>query len=606
MKTRINYLLVLIMSCATLTQISAQSFEYLDINDVRARINVNDFIFNDPTNGLPSYEYPKNSGKNTVFAANLMVLGLDLSSQLYGMVPQINNSTDLYAGPIMNPSEYATSAQIWDRVWKINCSTIQTFKDWYQAGVDDAANGTSTQLSNFPGYVIPQSILDWPAHGDVSKGQAFIIAPFFDYDSDGFYNPASGDYPLIKGDQAIFFVYNNERPLWSIAPNKMEVRVMAYAYGNTLDSALNSTTFLSYEIINRSTITLNNVYIGLDTDLDIGGSSDDFIGSDVARSSFYGYNGDSFDADANGILGYGNNLAAQSIVFLNGPFLDNDGIDNPLTPIIQDVLDSNGSAYPCTGMGFGDGIVDNETFGLENFMQYDNFGGPQGFPSSGVDFYNYLRGVWKDGSQLVYGGNGHFSGGGTVPANYIYSGNSDPLFYSTSGVTATPLSWSESGTGNPPGDRKGIGSMGPYTLQPGAVNRIDFALVSAVDYTGSGPQASLTIMNERVDSIRSYFCNGLVSNCASGPFTTAIKTHTQNQSNMVIAPNPFTNQFSFSYELENESATLLIFNLLGEQIMSQTITQKTTTLNLSQHPNGVYFVTIVDGINRVSKKVIKN
>ena len=605
MRTHVNYLMIFIINCIGLNQINAQSSEYLNINNVKARINVNAFLFNDPVSGLPSYEYPINSGENTIFSANLILIGQDVNGQMKGMVPQINNNADLYAGPIMDPQHYATSAQIWDRVWKINCSTIQLFKDWYSAGLYDALNGTTTQTTNFPGYQIPSSILDWPAHGDVSKGQLWNIAPYFDNDGDNFYAPSAGDYPLIKGDQAIFFVYNDERPsTWAIPSSRSEVRVMAYAFATSQDSALSSTVFLNYEIINRSTFTLFDARVGFAADLDVGNYSDDFLGSDVARSSFYGYNGDSFDEDNAGVSGYGSNLAAQSIVLLNGP-KDNDGIDNPFTMTIQDVLDSNGTPYECLGQGYGDGIVDNETSGLGYFMQYGGGSGPQSAPITGLDYYKYLGGKWLDNSSLVYGGNGHFSGGGTIPTKHMFPATSDPLFYSTSGVSASPTNWSEITEGNPPGDRKGMGSFDSFTLQPGSIVHLDIALVTGVDYTGSGNMASVAVMNEKVDSIRSKFCNGLVSTCETGNVLTSINSVIEDDLTLEVFPNPFNNDLTINYKLLNNSATLSIYNLVGKQIKTQTITQNHTVIDLSKQPNGIYFITITDRTNRVSKKIVK-
>lgn len=606
MKTfKINYILGFTLGLSFICPATAQTYGYLDINNVKARINANNFLFYDPVNSIPGLEYPINSGKYTFFMANLEMLGEDVSAQLRGMVPHIGNSTDLYAGPIMDPQYYATSAQAWDRVWKIDCATIQTFKDWYQAGVDDALNGTNTQATNFPGYTIPASITDWPAHGDISKGQALNIAPFFDNDGDSFYDPNAGDYPLIKGDQAIFYVYNDERPNWSITPGRIEVHVMAYAFGNTLDSALNNTIFLNYEIFNRSSSTLNNFYIGLDTDMDIGNPTDDYMGSDVARDAFYTCNGDTFDENNSGLMGYGSNLAAQSVVMLNGPYMDNDGLDNPYTIIVQDAIDSAGFPYErCTGLS--DGIVDNETFGLEHFMQYQgSTGSPTGAPLNGIDFYSYFKGLWKDGTSLVYGGNGHSSGGGTVPAKYMFSGTSDPFFWNTQGISAIPSNWSEANEGNPAGDRHGMGSTGPFTFDPGAIMHLDLAFVSAIDYTGSGPQASVAIMNERIDSVKSYFCSGLISNCASGMFSTAVETHTPNVPEFSVAPNPFNDQLTIYYQLKNNEASLEVYNLIGEQISSQLITENISNLNLSTLVGGIYFIKIIDGNTYITRKIIK-
>ncbi|MDZ7774772.1 MAG: hypothetical protein U5L09_03725 [Bacteroidales bacterium] len=41
-----------------------------------------------------------------------------------------------------------------------------------------------------------------PAHGAFSKGQSYYLAPFYDADGDGNYNPMNGDYPYydLSGD----------------------------------------------------------------------------------------------------------------------------------------------------------------------------------------------------------------------------------------------------------------------------------------------------------------------------------------------------------------------------------------------------------------------
>jgi hypothetical protein len=45
-------------------------------------------------------------------------------------------------------------------------------------------------------YAIPNSIAIWP--GVFPLGSTTKLAPFFDNDNDGIYNPINGDYPLIK------------------------------------------------------------------------------------------------------------------------------------------------------------------------------------------------------------------------------------------------------------------------------------------------------------------------------------------------------------------------------------------------------------------------
>lgn len=50
---------------------------------------------------------------------------------------------------------------------------------------------------------VPQSIKFWPGKGNTELANIGYdmnqnLAPFFDYDLDGVYNPLKGDFPIIK------------------------------------------------------------------------------------------------------------------------------------------------------------------------------------------------------------------------------------------------------------------------------------------------------------------------------------------------------------------------------------------------------------------------
>ena len=62
----------------------------------------------------------------------------------------------------------------------------------------------------------------------------------------------------------------------------------------------------------------------------MGGHTDDYVGCDVQRGLGYAYNGDAFDGPTGLSLGYGENPPAFGVDFFEGPFQDEDGIDNPL------------------------------------------------------------------------------------------------------------------------------------------------------------------------------------------------------------------------------------------------------------------------------------
>ncbi len=576
--------------------VKRKDHEHIDLNNVKARVAHNT-LFADRANGISAFEVPKGSGSNTIYAANFWFAGVDNNGLLKGYAETYaSNSTPpftLYqnytgnAGPIGGTANYESYSYQWDRVWKVSAIDIQN----HIAGV-----GTTEAITN------------WPAHGDVSKGQAPNLAPFVDTDFDGIYNPTLGDYPKIKGQQAIYFIRNSDRTLADgVAPSGLEFHGMVYAYDCPEDSAINNTVFVDYTLYNRSTLSLDNCYFGQWVDFDLGNSSDDFVGCDVSRGTFYGYNGDNVDEDANGVTGYGSSPPFQGVSFLKGANLGHDGIDNPYTTDIPTALSQNGIPYAGLGIGFGDGTVDNEYLGLSHFMSY-NIGAVingNGDPRNVVDFYNYLRGHWLDSvGQVTWGGTGNpITTGNTIAADYLFPSDSDPLFWSTQGASVTPVPWTEAVAGNTVGDRRGVGSTGPFTFNSGEVIEMELAFVFGRDYNGTDNLSSLVVMQERVDSIRSYHANDFATTPCGGSII-GIKNEAIPSNLLSIYPNPFTNQFLVSYQPTNKT-TVEVYSLLGQKVVSQQITQHLTLLDLSNQPNGVYFVRVTDGNEVVTKKVVK-
>ena len=366
-------------------------------------------------------------------------------------------------------------------------------------------------------------------------------------------------------------------------------------------------TDIDDKIINRSTSNLTDCYFGQWVDFDIGNSNDDFIGCDVSRGTFYGYNGDG--NDENGFInGYGTNLPAQGVTFLKGANQTNDGNDNPLTTDIPTAIAQNGIPYNGLGIGFGDGVIDNEYVGLQHFMYYHvgTIVNGNGDPNIGADVNNYMKGNWLDGNHMVWGGDGNPLGTGNaaLPSNYMFPGDSDPLFWGTNGAAPTPTTWSESSVGNNPKDTRGVGSTGPFTLLVGGSAEMEVAFVFGRDYTTPGNNfGGIPVMQERVDSIRSYHANGFATTPCGGAII-GTKEEVKEKNNLNIYPNPFANQFLVNYK-PSLNTVVEVYNLLGGKVLTQQITTHLTLLDLSNQPNGVYFVRVTDGKEVITRKVVK-
>ena len=494
---------------------------YLELNNVRAMIHTAGNLWQIPGQNYAQYEVPKNSGVMALFTSALWLGGTDINNQLKLAALRYRNGQDYWTGPLSQiyaETSYETCNK-YDKHFITTQDMVREFSAWYEAGLADQSNGTATQTELFPNYQVPEIIKNWPAHGDVSLGQDYYLAPFFDFNSDGNYNYLDGDYPWydikknkqcsvdrtvsLYGDQNFWWVMNDKGNIHTETgadPIGMEIRAQAFAFAS--NDEVNNMTFYNYELINRGTQTLYNTYFGFFTDGALGDPYDDYTGCDVNRGLGYYYNGDNFDGDNSGYKGYGYSPPAVGVDFFEGPFQDNDGIDNAY---------GIGDNEALNGIGYGDGVIDNERFGMRRFLYYSNTTNGaninQTDPTSAADYYNYLRGFWKDGTKFVYGGSGHISdpqADPNTPCEFMFPGDTDPQGWGTNGVPQA--NWTEQTANNTPNDRRFVESAGPFILKPGAVNNITVGVVWARS-TGGDPFTSVETLRRADDKAQALFEN---------------------------------------------------------------------------------------------------
>lgn len=415
----------------------ASSSVELDVNNVRALLhNGGDFWWD--LVGSPRYEVPKlpkdqaASARHSSFAGSLWIGGVDESGQLRVAAQTYRQSgNDFWPGPLTSGGATVddVTCEQWDKHFKITKPEITAFRAAYQAAL---TSGQPLNLDDYP------NVKGWPAFGEDAEGNRLELAPFVDVDGDPFnYTPDAGDYPNIapcdgggEPDQAIWWVINDKGDIHTETGGEaIGVEIQMLAFGFSTSNAINDMTFYKYKVINKSTLKLNQTFMGQWVDADIGNFSDDYVGCDTTRGLGFAYNGDPNDETASG---YGTNPPALGLDFFQGPFGD------------------NGDRLP-----------------MQYFVYYENDFSLRGNPEVATHYYGYLRGFWKDGSRMVDNGTNGYPGSGTGPeTNYIYPG--DPGWCGGGGNGG----WSEVSAGNSPFDRRFLQSAGPFTLQPGAVNDI--------------------------------------------------------------------------------------------------------------------------------------
>ncbi len=532
----------------------------MKFNDVGAILETGGHMFQQlGANGLAGYEVPRTAlgtGPKAIYSGSLWMGGKDNTGQLKLAALRFRqDGNDFWTGPLQVPQipnpavsydpnvpmvgikirefgQGGTTADeclAWDKFFPMSKAAVIKFTTQWEACHPNSPFANSDDCAAIEDDALPTNeeiaaINNWPAHGDTgveegASNQDHYLAPFYNRDGAGDYDPDQGDTPWyddilgrddiecgvdrrisLFGDNTVWWVFNDQGNIHTASqgePIGMEIRAQAFTF-STADE-INRMTFYNYELINRSSQTLAQTFFSQYLDTDLGNATDDYVGCDVSRGLGFCYNGDPDDETNADAVGYQSNPPAIGVDFFEGPYQDPDNADNPGPTInaITGLLDSvdyntavagNGIVYRGIGVGYGDGIVDNERFGMRRFSYFTNAAAfPYSDPDVAVQYYNFMSGLWADGSDMTYGGTGANSG---VKTSYMFPGDSDSYGWATGGVPQAD--WSEVTAGNPKGDRRLVQSAGPFTLLPGAMNNITVGIVYGRSL--EGPEESVAVM----------------------------------------------------------------------------------------------------------------
>ena len=508
-------------------------YEVLDLNNIHAGFNSDGSLFTNMSNGFaPAFEMNPGNGVHGIFTGELWV-----SSEHQGDIraaADLYNGVDYVAGSVME-----SSAIYRNSIFKITRQQID----------DHIANHAQS------GYVMPEVIADWPANGDFGLGEAADMAPFHDVNNNGCYDPENGDYPYIKGDQAIYFIYNDSLSSQEGSggdPIGLEVHGMAYAHEDSSVPELENTIFVDFTLINRSNRDYDSVKAGMFADFDLGNPVDDYVGCNPAENMFFVYNGDAVDESGGGFTGFGNNPPALAVKVLSHP--------------------------------------------LDHFMYMENSSGVRGLPQTDLEYHHYLDARWRDGNTLTLGASGYNPGTGAPIHRYMFDG--DPL---------TNIGWTDFTGGHTPGDRRGLGSAPFFSLPAGARQSVEFALFYA-HVPGDDNLQNANNLIAMSQAVKQFYDNQptvtpTLSSNHDCDETIGIEDAAVAQSQISLFPNPSTGMVQIASDETIQSIN--IYAVTGQQVDQITVGgQKQFQLQLSpQLESGIYLVEwiSVDGQRGTSR-----
>ena len=505
-------------------------------------------------NGLSGFEYPRQSGKTAVYQSGLLWGG-----KVDGQI-RVGGSTyrqGTVPGKILNSGVPASQLEAEDPDAP-NVRNYRVRPDYLvgsvQAEIDDG-EGSESEIRD--AYQLDWN--EWPA----SDG-----APFEDIDNDGVYNPEI-DIPGIPGaDQTIWFVCNDTDPIqtqfmYGSSPMGIEEQVTVWGYNEM--GPLGSMLFKKYVLINKSNTTIDDFFISIWNDPDVGDAADDFVGCDTTLSITYAYNAYPLDQI------YGSSPPAVGFDLLQGPIVPGNPTDT--------------ARY-----------FDRYVIGKKNL------------PVSAHYFFINVDPIWRDPLLGQYEGAiqfyNFFQGKvGITGEPFTDPTTSDTTKFALYGDPVTGTGWID-GILHQPGDRRAGLAAGPFNMEPGDTQEVVIATIIAI---GSNNLNSITLLKSYVLTAQEKYDN--LFDIVTGVYDDELYNPIDFKLSQNY-PNPFNPSTKISWQSSVGSWQVLkVFDILGKEITTLVNEYKPTgsyevEFNASALSSGVYYYQLRAGAYIETKKML--
>ena len=473
-------------------------------------------------------------------------------------ISDYNNETskDYSAGPLTDDGGITNedNCNNFDKLWEVRGIEIKNhIADFLDDGV--VAN-KNENIYSYPGHQNPHFE---DLNGFLLPNTPQKLAPFYDHNSDGIYNPDDGDYPKPN---AVHEDHYPEHMIWGVFNDagsnhtasqaeaaRVEIQLTAWAFLCTDNEILNNTIFTSHRIINRNLQTLDSLKAGLFVDFDLGCFTDDYVGCIPDMNTFYAYNTDPVDGSVGsncnlGINTYASNPPVQSATFLS----------HPMSAFLT-------TAPPANGI-------------------------PQPNPTFPISYYNLMSGVWPDGTVMTNSGNGYNTTGSET--TFLFPDNPND-----------PNGWSMYNENINAGDYRGLSAVDLGELTHNQTTTIDMAYTVHQD-SGLNHVETVDLVYDNIPLLQQMYNDQFQTAC--NDFYLPVSD--LDISKIEIFPNP-TSSF-IEIKTDEIPSHLAIFDLYGKTVLEK-VDGFSESMNISLHniSSGIYFVKIrIDG-NDYLKKIIK-
>ena len=301
----------------------------------------------------------------TVFSTYINVAG-EAGGKMTGIFVNKFSPLEAFANYQNIPGPYETKDKYYpeyNKFWTVMSWEIQALLEDYN--IDHKIDHTpSVNILTWPGkgnkYSREIDGINWPNR---------VLAPFFDRNFDGIYDPYNGEYPIISISCSETIPAEMSWSIFHGANNSLEIQTLNFAFESETEPLINNTVFSRVRFFNGGK-TFTGGRFGLFFDFDLGCYSDDYFGTSPEKGTVYAYNRTEYDfgpciINNEEIESFKNSAPTQSITCLNKK--------------------PDGSI-----------MYDRQNIDLSS-----------NDPTTPEKFYNYLGNKWNNGSDLTFGGSGY-------------------------------------------------------------------------------------------------------------------------------------------------------------------------------------------------------
>jgi hypothetical protein len=535
------------------------AFKTLDGNNISADVQINGTFFRDSSDAGFRITTQPNPQIATIYVEGLWMGGFDNNGDLRVAAGEYtsNSQNDYAGGPILFDNGQMTfDCENYDQLWEVYDYEIQ------QHIADFADNGVVNNIiPNIFGYPGHNNLFFENFNGFSLPNTSHGLAPFFDNDNDGNYNPTAGDYPLPESvhpnaipSHLIWGIFNdagvNHTQSGGMALNT-EIHQTIWSFNCAENEILNNTVFTSHKIINKNSTTIDSMFIGSWSDMDIGCYTDDYLGSIPEMNTYYWYNEDAMDGTTGtqcngGIPTFGYNPPVQAVTILNQE------MDN----FIYYANSSLGITYLIT-------------------------------PQTPLDFYTYLTGWFPYTAEpLTYGGSGL---GGSQLAKFAFPDHPNDI-----------SGWSMAQSNLPFSDRRSLANIKVGTFEPNQSITITKGYTFYKD-ENLDHFSSVDLVYDNTPILQQMFDDNFESACT---FVVSDKNVLE-ESSIQVFPNPTTDILNVKME-DPALANFSIFDIYGKKVLEKNgVNQPEVQLSTSSFSQGVYFLRIEMEGKKMMMKFIK-